>query len=641
MKRSSKPPRRVRAGPASPVIRPRLALGWLPGRPTTSASAPARGSPCAAVAGESVPDAIRRIARSVAASRPTTEPPTSEPSGRPMRMESSRDGSTTWSAVRTRSAARAMPEADCPRRAWTRTVHAPAACTASASWFERLVSSDMLPLYGECLPPPPSRRVGGGLVSSGRRATLPADLEGGEDGLVARRWEADFGNRLVRGAADGLVEEAFGHHFRRVVQVATVDQERVLHRLADPIQVQPTEFTPRRDQNERVGTLGDGVRVRAQLDTRQQDRRGLVRGRVVRFDLCALGPEQVNDFDCGRFAQIVGIGLEGQTQDADGPVLDGAERAAHLLQHQPTHVAIDLHHGPQELRVRASHAGHVCEGLHVFREAGAAVADASFQELRTDASIEAHAARDFLHVGAEPLADTGDLVDKADLGCQERIRGVLDHFRGADVGLDDGRLGLQVAVEAGDAFDGLRLGAAQHDAVRMTEVIDGRAFAQELWIANHAEARAGPIARAFEGRQHPIAGADRHGALVDDDQAAFRRGVLAEAVRGRFDLGHVGLALDARRRANAHERELGGLQALDVVERKAQATSLDILNHDLFQPRLVNRQLAAPEPFHFARVNVDPYDLVAQLRETGGGYQPNVIGPDYSDVGHRNKFSPL
>ena len=27
-------------------------------------------------------------------------------------------------------------------------------------------------------------------------------------------------------------------------------------------------------------------------------------------------------------------------------------------------------------------------------------------------------------------------------------------------------------------------------------------------------------------------------------------------------------------------------------------------------------------------------DLVAQLRETGGGYQPNVIGSDYSDVGH-------
>src|SRR5262249_32952597 len=110
--------------------------------------------------------------------------------------------------------------------------------------------------------------------------------------------------------------------------------------------------------------------------------------------------------------------------------------------------------------------------------------------------------------------------------------------------------------------------------------------------------------------------------------------VLSEAVRGGLDLAHIGFALDARRRANAHEGKLRGLEPFFVVEGETQASSLDVLADDFFQPRLVNRQLAAAGPIAFAWVNVDSDNLVAQLCETGGGYQSNVIGSDYSDVGH-------
>ena len=109
---------------------------------------------------------------------------------------------------------------------------------------------------------------------------------------------------------------------------------------------------------------------------------------------------------------------------------------------------------------------------------------------------------------------------------------------------------------------------------------------------------------------------------------------MSEAVGGRFDLGHVGFAFDTGRRADAYECDFGGRESLLVVERKVQASSLDVLDDDLFQPRLVNRQLAAPEPLDFGRVDVNADDLVAELCETGGGYQPNVVGPDYCDVGH-------
>ena len=50
------------------------------------------------------------------------------------------------------------------------------------------------------------------------------------------------------------------------------------------------------------------------------------------------------------------------------------------------------------------------------------------RKLRADAAVEAHAARDFLDVGAGLLAHVGDLVDEADLGGEERVRGELDHL---------------------------------------------------------------------------------------------------------------------------------------------------------------------------------------------------------------------
>ena len=45
--------------------------------------------------------------------------------------------------------------------------------------------------------------------------------------------------------------------------------------------------------------------------------------------------------------------------------------------------------------------------------------------------------RDLADVGADLLADVGDLVDERDLGGEEGVRSELDHLRGGDVGADD------------------------------------------------------------------------------------------------------------------------------------------------------------------------------------------------------------
>src|SRR5260370_30929037 len=70
-------------------------------------------------------------------------------------------------------------------------------------------------------------------------------------------------------AADGLVEEALGHHLRRVVQVAPVDHQRVGHRAPNAVQVQAAELRPRSQEHERVSPLSHVVGIRAQLDTWQ------------------------------------------------------------------------------------------------------------------------------------------------------------------------------------------------------------------------------------------------------------------------------------------------------------------------------------------------------------------------------------
>src|SRR3546814_2569562 len=75
----------------------------------------------------------------------------------------------------------------------------------------------------------------------------------------------------------------------------------------------------------------------------------------------------------------------------------------------------------------------------VLREAGAAVARSGVQELAADAPVEADAAGDVVHVGADLLAEIGDLVDNGDLGGEEGVAGVLGQLGGLQAGEENRR----------------------------------------------------------------------------------------------------------------------------------------------------------------------------------------------------------
>jgi hypothetical protein len=137
------------------------------------------------------------------------------------------------------------------------------------------------------------------------------------------------------------------------------------------------------------------------------------------------------------------------------------------------------------------------------------------EKLRANAVIEADAARDILHIGADALAEIGDFVDEGDLRRQKRIGRVFRQFRAAAAGEQERR-----AVQIERAINLLhdRLCAfvvkADDDAVGALEIVDRRAFAQKLRVGDDGEfgVRAGLANDALD----LVAGADGNRRFGDD-----------------------------------------------------------------------------------------------------------------------------
>ena len=182
--------------------------------------------------------------------------------------------------------------------------------------------------------------------------------------------------------------------------------------------------------------------------------------------------------------------------------------------------------------------------------------------------VETHAARDVLHVRADALADLRDLVDERDLRGQEAVRRVLDQLRRLDVGDDERDLErVQRRVDLLHQLDRLVVGGADDDAVRLHEVLDGRAFAQELGIRD--DRGLVPVAASRRGccsiiRPVPMG-------TVDFVMTSFGPFMCCGDRAGHvFDVAEVGRAVRLRRRADGDEdgaRCSGWRRPRSVVKR--------------------------------------------------------------------------
>jgi hypothetical protein len=149
--------------------------------------------------------------------------------------------------------------------------------------------------------------------------------------------------------------------------------------------------------------------------------------------------ETHGDINRGGFAHIICIGFERQPKQADGPALEAAaNHFINMLDHFAAAAIIHLHDRMQDARLEPLFLRHESQRLDILRETRASPSKTGIQEERTNALIVTHARRHFFHVRTERFTNVGNLVNKADLGRQEGVGGVLDHLRRAQVGDDGG-----------------------------------------------------------------------------------------------------------------------------------------------------------------------------------------------------------
>ena len=190
---------------------------------------------------------------------------------------------------------------------------------------------------------------------------------------------------------------------------------------------------------------------------------------------------------------------------------------------------------------------------------------------------------------------------------------------------------LKRRVQGTHIQSGLFVVAAQHNAARAHEVINGRAFLQKLRIGDHGERRSDPalVQLCRNGRSHRVCRAHGHCALVHHHLVVIH--VAADITRGAQHILQVGGAILTRRRTYRNELNGAKVGGAFNICGEVQASCLDIATHHVLQPRLVDRNLTTQQLFNFAGVGVKANHIVTYFGQTGSCNQAHIAGSDDSD----------
>ena len=143
--------------------------------------------------------------------------------------------------------------------------------------------------------------------------------------------------------------------------------------------------------------------------------------------------------------------------------------------------------------------------------------------------------------------------------------------------------------------------------------MDRRALAEELGVGHHRHV--GPAQHALDH----LRGADGNGRLVHDDRSFFE--VVADLGGRGLEVAEVGGAVLALGRGHAQVDELGVRHGHHGAQDEAQPTGTQTIGHEVLQTRFDDRDLTAIQPIDLVRYDVGTDDVVAEMRETGGGRQ--------------------
>ncbi len=371
------------------------------------------------------------------------------------------------------------------------------------------------------------------------------------------------------------------------------------------------------------------------LDPRLTGRHHRCRLRVARHDRGAAIAQHAGQRQRWRVADVIGAGLEGQSQEGNaGPVEAARDGAVEARGGANRLFGIHRVDGAGERHRHVVGRAHGDHRADVLRQAGAAVTDAGVEVLRADARIGGHCLEHRVDRRAGRLAQRGELVHEADARRQVRVRGVLHELGALGVEHEDRRTEWPVErLERLDVVVARRFGAPEHDAARVQEVIERAPGPQELGVGEDADRRgAAPFAQPLV--QHgldPSRRAHRHGAAQRHDGPPGE--VLGEAVDDALDGAQVRLTGRARRGAHADEDDIGLCERVRRIGREAQAAVPALERAQLpLQVRLVVRRLPALQRGDLVDVGLEPGDALSEAGQAGGGHETDIAQADHRDL---------
>ena len=122
---------------------------------------------------------------------------------------------------------------------------------------------------------------------------------------------------------------------------------------------------------------------------------------VVGADTAPVLQQTLHNIDGRRVAEVVGVGFEGEAEQADGAPFENLQLLEELFHHAQALVLVDFACRRGNGHGEAVFGGGGDQGRGIFGEAGSAPAKPGLQEAGADALVEADAAGYLADVGAD------------------------------------------------------------------------------------------------------------------------------------------------------------------------------------------------------------------------------------------------
>ena len=275
--------------------------------------------------------------------------------------------------------------------------------------------------------------------------------------------------------------------------------------------------------------------------------------------------------------------------------------------------------GVEHLEIDAGvDSGSLDQRLHIFGKTRTAVTGPGIKEVITNTRIAANTLAHGLDVGTEFFSQIGQLVHEADTRGQHGVGGIFGQLGAANIHHDQAvMIALERGIDSTHIQRCLLVRAADDDTVGLHEVINRRAFLEELGIGNNTERRIHTARPELFGhrRLHRVGRADRDRTLIHDDLVVGH--VLADVTCCGSHVLHVGGAVFIGRRTHSDELNGAKMHSLLNVSSEMQASGSDVTTHHFLQAGLVNRNTPVFKNLDLGWIDIQTQHIVANFSQTG------------------------